>query len=78
LPILRCGEAIQSGLSQMAQAFLRSIVDAEVIPAVTQAITGQVAGFVKSLQDADPRRRAYAMTALTLSPNGPRITACPR
>jgi hypothetical protein len=78
LASLGCGEAIQSGMSQMAQAFLRSIVDAEVIPAVTQAITGQVAEFVKSLQDADPQRRAYAMTLLTLSPNGLRITACPR
>jgi hypothetical protein len=75
---LGCGDLVQSGMTQMAQAFLSDIVNSELVPKVTQAITDQVNGFITSLQTADPQHRTYVMTLLVLSGGGLTFTACPK
>jgi hypothetical protein len=75
---LGCGSLVESGMEQMAEAFMRNIAEAEIAPRVQQQFIDQVNSFLTSLKDSDPAHREFLATALILSPTGFSITGCPK
>jgi hypothetical protein len=75
---LGCTGFVQSGMEQLAREFMRHIVDAELVPRIAAAFKGQAEEFAAGLQEADPQKRIYRTTRLTLSPAGVTIIACPQ
>jgi hypothetical protein len=75
---LGCGNLVESGMEQMAQAFMRNIAEAEIAPRIQTQFIDQVNGFLSSLKDADPAHREFLPTALILSPTGFSIMGCPK
>jgi hypothetical protein len=75
---LGCTGFVQSGMEQLAREFMRHIVDAELIPRIATAFKGQADEFTAALQAADPQKRTFVTTRLTLTPAGVTIIACPR
>jgi len=74
-----CSDAVSTGMTKMAYAFLERIVDNELRPAVTQQIEDQLNQFTAFLGNNDPQHRTFAMTSLIFSANeGLLITACPQ
>ena len=74
-----CSDAVSTGMTKMAYAFLERIVDTELRPTVEQQIEDQVTKFTTQLQNSDPQHRTFAMTSLLFSANeGLLITACPQ
>lgn len=79
LASLGCSDAVQTGMTKMAYAFLEHIVDVELRPAITQQLEGLVDQFTVGLKNNDPQHRTFAMTSLIFSANeGLLITACPQ
>jgi hypothetical protein len=62
-----CSDAVSTGMTKMAYAFLERIVDNELRPAVSAQIEGQVNQFTTLLQNNDPQHRTFAMTSLIFS-----------
>lgn len=75
---LGCGNLVESGMEQMAQAFMRNIAEVEIAPEIQKQFIEQVNGFLTSLKNADPAHREFSATALILSPAGFSITGCPK
>jgi hypothetical protein len=74
-----CSDAVSTGMTKMAYAFLERIVDNELRPAVTAQIEDTVNKFTTLLQNNDAQHRTFAMTTLIFSANeGLLITACPQ
>jgi len=74
-----CSDAVSTGMTKMAYAFLERIVDNELRPAVEQQIVGQIKQFTDGLQNSDPQHRTFVMTTLIFNANeGLVITACPQ
>jgi len=74
-----CSDAVSTGMTKMAYAFLERIVDTELRPAVEQAIKGPLDQFTNQQQNDDPQHRPFAMTTLIFNANeGLDITACPQ
>ncbi len=73
-----CSDAVSTGMTKMAYAFLERIVDNELRPTVEQEIEDQINSFTAQLQNSDPQHRTFAMTSLLFSASeGLLITACP-
>jgi hypothetical protein len=73
-----CSDAVATGMTKMAYAFLEYIVDIKLRPTVEEQIENQVNQFTTQLQNSDPQHRTFAMTALLFSAGeGLLITACP-
>ena len=75
---LGCGSLVESGMEQMAQAFMRNIAEVEIAPKVQKQFIDQVNSFLASLKNSDPAHREFLPTALILSPAGFSITGCPK
>jgi hypothetical protein len=75
---LGCTGLVQAGMEQLAQVFLTHIVKTEILPVMEKTFDDKAAEALRSLQAADPQRREYAITLVTLSPDGLTITACPK
>lgn len=74
-----CSDAVSTGMTKMAYAFLERIVDNEFRPTVEQAIEDQIDTFTAQCQNTDPQHRTFAMTTLLFNANeGLLITACPQ
>jgi hypothetical protein len=74
-----CTDAIGTGMTKMAYAFLERMVDDELRPRVEQAIVDQVNSFLGSLQNNDPQKRIFFMSTLFFSAaRGLIITGCPQ
>ena len=67
LTSLGCTSFIGDGMTQISKVFLEEIVDAQLIPSVTQKLTDQVNSFISSLSAADPQHRTFVMTSLIYS-----------
>jgi hypothetical protein len=78
LASLGCGHFVESGMTQMAEAFLSDIVNTELAPKVEEKFKEQVKSFTDGLQAGDPQHRVFAVTALILSAAGFKFTACPK
>ena len=79
LASLGCTDAIGSGMTKMAYAFLERMVDAELRPVVEQRIVDQVNSFLTTLQNNDPQKRTFVMSTLIFSAaRGLIITGCPQ
>lgn len=69
-----CSNAMQ----QVVQPFLQHIVDAEIIPALSQQITGQVNELIQSAEQSDfPSHRGFQLTSFQLTEDGASFTVCP-
>ena len=75
---LGCGSLVESGMEQMAEAFMRNIAEVEIAPQVQKQFIDQVNSFLTSLKNSDPAHREFLTTALILSPTGFSITGCPK
>jgi hypothetical protein len=78
LASLGCTGFVQSGMEQLAREFMRHIVDAELVPRIATAFKGQADDFTAGLEAADPQKRPFVTTSLTLTSAGVAIVACPR
>ena len=68
-----CSNAIQ----EIVQPFMQHIVDAEIVPAVSQQLMGQINASIASAEHSDPMHRAFALTAFALTNDGASFTVCP-
>jgi hypothetical protein len=79
LASLGCSDAVSTGMTKMAYAFLERIVDNELRPAIEQQLVAQVNYFTTLFQNNDPQHRTFVMSSLIFSANeGLLITACPQ
>jgi hypothetical protein len=69
-----CSNAMQS----LVQPFMQHIVDAEIVPAISNQLMGQINGTIASAeQSAGPLRRVFVLTSFALTPDGVSYTVCP-
>jgi len=78
LASLECGQFIQRGMAQMAQAFLTEIVATQLVPQVRQTATSMIGSAIAMIEAADPQKRTFVLTLVALGTNGLTFTACPK
>jgi hypothetical protein len=77
VPSLGCTAFVESGMSQLGQAFMKNIVESEVVPKVKQAFNDHVDKFIKEVQDTDPQHRTYVLASFYLRPETMGFKVCP-
>lgn len=69
-----CSNAMQS----LVQPFMQHIVDAEIVPALSQQLLGQINQTIASAeQSGGPLRRTFVLTSFALTPDGVSYAVCP-
>ncbi len=68
-----CSNAMQA----IVQPFMQHIVDAEIVPAISQQLMSQINDLISSAQGADPMHRRFALTSFSLTSDGANFAVCP-
>ena len=76
LASLGCTSFVESGMSQIGQAFMANIVNAELLPRIEGGFNDQANQAIAEQETEDTQHRTHVLSSMTLSPDGLKFKIC--